>query len=78
MTRKRADDTKVSGRSAVLFSTIGRYMVTLDSGTRARMEKKFDVCYTMAKQSIPFAKCSALHRAQAAPHSRHRPCLQYC
>ena len=24
------------------------------------MEKKFDVCYMMAKQSIPFAKYSAL------------------
>ena len=75
MTRKRANDAKVSSRSAVLPSTIGRCMVTLDSETRAWMEKRFDVCYAMAKQSIPFAKYSAL---QAVPHSRHRSRLQYC
>ena len=39
MTRKREDDAKVSGGSAVLSSTIGRCLATLDSATRARMEK---------------------------------------
>ena len=60
MTRKRADDAKASGGSAMLSSTIGRCLATLDSETRARMERKFDLCYVMAKQSIPFAKYSAL------------------
>ena len=60
MTRKRADDAKASGGSAMLSSTIGCCLATLDSGTRARMERKFDLCYVMAKQSIPFAKYSAL------------------
>ena len=74
MTRKRADDAKASSGSAVLSSTIGRCLATLDSATRARMEKKFDVCYMMAKQSIPFGSA----RARAAPRGRHRPRLQYC
>lgn len=60
MTRKRADDAKASGGSAVLSSTIGRCLSTLDSGTRARMARKFDLCFVMAKQSIPFVKYPAL------------------
>ena len=60
MTQKRADATKASGGSAVLSSPIGRCLSTLDSGTRARMETKFDLCFVMAKHSIPFAKYPAL------------------
>ena len=60
MTRTRADTAKASGGSAALSSTIGRCLSTLDSDTRARMERKFDVCFVMAKQSIPFAKYPAL------------------
>ena len=41
-------------------STIGRCLSTLDSGTRARMERKFDLYFVMAQQSIPFAKYPAL------------------
>ena len=60
MTRTRADTAKANGGSAALSSTIGRCLSTLDSDTRARMERKFDVCFVMAKQSIPFAKYPAL------------------
>ena len=60
MTRQRADAAKASGGSAALSSTIGNCLSTLDSGTRAQMEIKFDLCFVMAKQSIPFAKYPAL------------------
>ena len=60
MTKKRADAVKASGGSAVQSSTIGRCLSALDSATRARMEKKFELCFVMAKQSIPFAKYPAL------------------
>ena len=50
MARKRAEAAKASGISAVLSSPIGRCLSTLDSTTQARMEKKFDVCFVMAKQ----------------------------
>ena len=55
MTQTRADAAKASGGSAVLSSTIGRCLLTLDSGTRAQLEGKFDIYFMMAKQTIPFA-----------------------
>ena len=60
MTRQRVDAAKASGGSAALSSTIGRCLSTLDSGTRARMARKFDLCFVMVKQSISFAKYPAL------------------
>ena len=64
MTRKRADAAKASGGSAVLSSTIGRCLSTLDSGTRARLERKFGMYFVMAKQSIPFTKYLALQELE--------------
>ena len=60
MARLRADHAKASGGSAVLSSTIGRGLSTLDHETRSRMGRKFDLCVVIAKQSIPFAKYPAL------------------
>ena len=62
MARLRAHRAKVSGGSAVLTSTIGRSLSTLDHDTRSRMERKFDLCFVMAKQSIdiPVAKYPVL------------------
>ena len=48
-----------------MSSTIGRYLSTIDEGTRARTRRNFDVCYAMAKESIPFAKYSALLALEA-------------
>ena len=44
----------------MLSSDVGRSMSTMDEETRARMRHKFDVCYVMAKHSIPFAQYPAL------------------
>ena len=60
MTRMQADTAKVRGGSAVLTTAIGRSMSTLDSETQARMRQKFELCFVMAKDSIPFAKYPAL------------------
>ena len=35
MTRMRADHAKASGKSPAISSTIGRYLSTIDEGTRA-------------------------------------------
>ena len=77
MTRMRADHAKASGKSPAMSSTIGRYLSTIDKGTQARMRRKFDVCYTMAKESIPFAKYPALLALEVLPWCRFRPCLQH-
>ena len=60
MVRLRADSVKASGGSVVLTSAIGRCMSTLDRDTRVRMERKFKLCFVMAKESIPFIKYPAI------------------
>jgi len=59
MTRMRADAMKASGESPALLSMIGRCLSTLDTA-RKWIERKFELCFVMAKQSIPFAKYPAL------------------
>jgi len=60
MAKLREEKARQSGTSVILSSDIGRCLLNLDDGTRQRMRKKFDICYVMAKQSIPFAKYPAL------------------
>jgi len=54
------DAMKASGESPALSSMIRRCLSTLDTATRKRMERKFESCFVMAKQSIPFAKYPVL------------------
>ena len=81
MTPKRADDAKASGGSAMLSSTIGRCLATLDSGTQARMERKFDLCYVMANttftlRTVPLYRSRTVHGTvpdpiyTTVPHNR--------
>ena len=60
MAQKRANKIRASRGCAALPSEIGRCLSTLDDVTKAQMEKKFDLCFVMAKEDIPFAKYPAL------------------
>ena len=60
MERKRAESVKASSGSVALSSAIGRCLSTMDGTTQARMGRKFDVCFVMAKEGIPFTKYPAL------------------
>lgn len=60
MAKMRMANSRASGESAATSTTIGRFLSSMDDETRSRMAKKFDVCYTMAKESIPFTKYPAL------------------
>ena len=66
MVKKKADCMKASGQSVVLSSPIGRSLANLDDETRARVRHKFDVCYMMAKESLPYSTNPAL--LQLAAH----------
>ena len=50
--RKRADSIRARGEPAALSSEIGHSLSMLDGVTRARMERKFDLCLVMAKQGL--------------------------
>ena len=60
-----ADQAKASGESPAISSTIACYLSMLDEGNQARLRWMFDVCYAMAKESIPFAKYPALLALEA-------------
>ena len=67
MAKMRMVNSRASGESAATSTTICRFLSSMDDETRSRMAKKFDVCYTMAKESIPFTKYPALSEME----SRH-------
>ena len=60
MVRLRVDSMRARGGSAVLASAIGHSLSTMDRETRTRMGRKFQLCFVMAKENIPFAKYPAL------------------
>ena len=72
MSRKRAESAKARGESAVLSSPIGCALSTLDTTTRARMGRIFDVCFMMAKESIAFAKYPSVLELEKRHGSRSR------
>ena len=51
---------RARGGSAALASAIGHSLSAMDRETRARMGRKFELCFVMAKESIPFTKYLAL------------------
>ena len=57
---KEGGVAKARGESAVLSSPIGCALSTLNSTTRARMGRIFDLCFMMAKERIAFAKYLSL------------------
>jgi len=65
MSRMRADSAKEKGESAVINTPLGRCLSTLDEATHGRLKLKFDICYTMAKQNLPFIKYPALLELEA-------------
>ena len=56
MVRLNKDVGKCGSSSAVSNSLFARSMLRIDPSTRARLSKKFDVCYLLAKEGLPFKK----------------------
>ena len=65
MSKLRADMAKESGESTLLHTPLGRCVVNLDEVALGRLKLKFNICYMMAKQSLPFAKYPPLLELQA-------------
>ena len=56
MAKLKLECSRASGEPAATSTTIGRLLSSMDDETRERMARKFDVCYMMAKESLPFTK----------------------
>lgn len=60
MLKLKVEQAKARGESAATSTTIGRLLSSIDDDTEKRMAKKFDVCFVMAKESLPFTKYPSL------------------
>ena len=57
-----AEAVKASSLPITSYSPIARsLLVYMDDTTRDRMRKKFDICYVIAKEGMPFRKYPILH-----------------
>lgn len=52
---------KASNQPIKTYSPIARSLLTMDETTQKRMERKFDICYVMAKESMAFKKYPSLY-----------------
>ena len=64
MLRVRADAAKASNQPLITYSPIARSLLVMDRAVQARMKRKFDICYVMAKESLRFRKYPALHELE--------------
>ena len=65
MIRLRVDSAKAKGETTAMLSPIAACFSTLDDETRRIIKLKFDVCYLMAKENIPFVNYPALLELEA-------------
>ena len=56
--RKAARDSHLPITS---YSTIARSLLVMDETVKARMKKKFDICFVMAKEGVAFRKYPSFH-----------------
>ena len=59
-----SDLAKAIGESTAMLSPIAACFSMLDDETYAIMKQKFDICYLMAKESIPFVKYPAVQELE--------------
>jgi hypothetical protein len=50
MSRQKSDSARASGKSVMLSTPIARCLAPFDDETQARLRRRFDVCYVMAKK----------------------------
>ena len=61
MSYLKSDLAKANNEPVMSFSTIARSLMNMDTATRERMKRKFDICYVMAKEGMAFSKYTALY-----------------
>ena len=61
MMRIRTANARAASAPITSYAPIARSLLVMDEAVHARMKKKFDICYVMAKESLAFRKYPALH-----------------
>ena len=60
-TRYRIEQSKSACVPITTYSPIARSLLTMDKFTLEKMERKFDMCYLLAKEGMAFKKYPALY-----------------
>ena len=64
MSCHRIEQSKLACVPITTYSTITRSLLTMDKSTLEKMERKFDMCYLLAKEGMAFKKYPALYRLE--------------
>lgn len=64
MTRMQGDGVRLRGECNTKH-TLDHLLSTLDQATCHQLKLRFDICYVMAKQNLPFSTYSALLELEA-------------
>ena len=52
----RSERLQSTGESALQHAPIARSLLSLDAQTSEQLQRKFDICYVLAKQNMAFTK----------------------
>ena len=61
------EQAKATNCPVTAYAPIAQSLLSIDRSLRERMGKKFDICYMLAKENLPFRKYPAIHELE----SRH-------
>ena len=61
MRHLQADHAKAAKQPISTYAPIARSLLNLEASVKAKMKRKFDICYLMAKEGMAFEKFPALH-----------------
>ena len=53
-----------SGEPVTTYSPIAKSLPTMDDAILTQMKQKFDICYVMVKENLPFTKYLVLHKLE--------------
>ena len=61
MRHLQIDHAKAAKQPVSTYAPIARSLLNLEASVKAKMKRKFDICYLMAKEGMAFEKFPALH-----------------
>ena len=65
MSLLRVEQAKGTNRPVTTYPSIAQSLLSMDRLLRERMGKKFDICYMLAKENLPFRKYPAIHELES-------------
>ena len=60
MMKLREDQAKTHYQPVSSYSTIAKAMSTIDPATEEKTKRKFEICFVLAKENLPFSKYPAI------------------